>query len=271
MAEAILVVNNLATTPHKNYVQKIISKGLKTLVDDGTLTIDFTGKKQSGFNITFTTLKYRRHKCLVLGGPFGSNFSVYVNIIRDVNYCDDISKCKTCTVRFRNRENELGAAIANTAMHEIGHMFGLTSANSYASADKAGHTGNERNFMFDYPNHKDYAPFNKDSKRTKLYTVKSGDTLWDICQTIGFVPPVGKWQDLYNLKGKDSTINRNRLRSKNPHKIYPNETIWVPDIQARVQWYRKVEGTPKEFTAGQMNRMRKEIKDSKKPQSVIKF
>jgi hypothetical protein len=272
MAEAILVIKNLESVqPFRRYIQKVIEKGLKDLIDSGTLDIDFTGKTNSGNSITFTTIKLNKIKNWSSFAPFGSNFQVYVNSMEEANYCEDINDYKTCKVRYRHKENELGCVLANTAMHEIGHLFGLTDKNSYAGADDAGHTGDPRNFMFDYPNHKDYSKYKESYNRSKLYTIQNGDTLWGISQKIGFVHPVASWKDLYNFKGKDGKSNRDRLKSKDPDKIYPGEQIWVPDIDAIIEWYRKVEAVPKEFTKVQIKKMRSEIKSLKVPRSVHTF
>jgi LysM repeat protein len=53
---------------------------------------------------------------------------------------------------------------------------------------------------------------------SSTYTIKRGDTLWDLAQAHQMT-----WEQLYNYEG-----NSTRLRSGDPHWIYPGETIAVP-------------------------------------------
>lgn len=58
----------------------------------------------------------------------------------------------------------------------------------------------------------------------KKYTVVRGDTLSKIAQRHGMT-----WRELYSFDGGTGTPNQDRLRSGDPDKIYPGETIFVPD------------------------------------------
>ena len=129
-------------------------------------------------------------------------------------------------------------------------------ASSYKGADASGHSGDERNPMFVDLLHADYTPIREDAKRTTLYTIVRGDTLSGIAQRIGFWRRLGGWPALYDLEGKDGRRNRDRLRSGNPDLIFPGESIWIPDVDVRAAFLRRVELVPKTFTKAQMDTMR---------------
>ena len=109
--------------------------------------------------------------------------------------------------------------------------------------------------MFDNRFHLDYKPFPEDQRRTKKYKIQRGDTLSGIADRIGMTLPVGTWRTLYDFRGQDGKRNRDMLRSGSPDLIYPNEEIWIPDVQARLAYMRSLELQPKSFTSDQFTTM----------------
>jgi hypothetical protein len=261
MTKRVLTFFNINAAPMSNYVIKGITGGLQKLLDAGALELDFTGRKTGDYRFEFFTgNKPILHiGCWYPPTTMGVSGTTDVYRIKKNNYCTDVTDCKTCQPIYRHTESELGRALVNTTLHELGHMFGLIDKASYAGADNAGHTSDINNPMFDGTRDKDYRPYKKDFKRSTKYTVKQGDTLSKIAQRIGFQYPYATWKDLYNFKGKDNTINRDILRSKDPEKIYPGEQIWIPDINAIIAHLRKVECIEKLFTQVQISLMSKRI------------
>jgi nucleoid-associated protein YgaU len=262
MAAQVLSLKNLGSAPFHDRVQEAVANGLAPLVDSGDLTIDFTGRQfdKATYQLTFEA-RYSwtpanksgswRHPWML-----GMTGEVYVDAITRRNYCTDVTRSGTCAPIFKRSPDELGRAIANTALHEIGHLFGLMDATSYKGADGDGHTGDERNPMFVDQLHSDYKPIVQDAARTTLYTIVSGDTLSAIARRIGFWRRLGGWQALYDFAGSDGRKNRERLRSGDPDLIFPGEQIWIPDVEVRRAWFRSVELKPKEFTKAQFDFMR---------------
>jgi len=80
-----------------------------------------------------------------------------------------------------------------------------------------------------YGNFSDFSEDDADPDNTgedKIeYIVRKRDTLSKIARRLGVS---GGWQTLYNTTAPDGTPNFKRLRSGNPNRIYPGETIWVP-------------------------------------------
>jgi hypothetical protein len=272
MAARTLKLTNLKNVPFADFIEEQISKHLGPLTSAGVLEIDFTGKTRDAFyELDFDTRSnwkegLNKHRCWYVPGLLGESQAVFVQAHRRMNLCDNVSVCSTCTPYFRHSKEEVGLAIANTALHELGHQFGFRGKSVFTGADEGGHTGNERNFMFDTTLHTDYSPLLTDTRRTRKYVVKSGDSLSTIAYRIGFrrwwrLGPA--WQLLWNFKGQDGTSNRQVLRSGDPHLIFPGEEIWVPDYHARVTWRRAVEVTPKSFTKSQLDTLAEFIREGK--------
>lgn len=59
----------------------------------------------------------------------------------------------------------------------------------------------------------------KSKKKTKWYTVKRGDNLWNISKR--YTGRGIRWKEMWS-------INKSRSRSKNPHLIYLNERFQIP-------------------------------------------
>ncbi|MCP3915688.1 MAG: hypothetical protein GY711_09045 [bacterium] len=255
---ATLDLIGLDKVPFNRFVRREIEAALAPLVATRDLRIDFDGRSKSVWSIQFLRdAKFAQMKCWVRGAPFGFNGLVSVNVMERVNYCEDVEVGSTCRLRYRRRENELGRVIASTALHEIGHMFGLTDASSYKGADSAGHTGDPRNPMLDYPNHKDYRKYTKDGRLAKLRVIQKDDTLSGIASQIGFRGNVGSVRDLLKLRADGGPTNEERIRSKDPDVIHPGEKILVPDVDARVAWFRLLESYEKRYTKAQIDRMRR--------------
>ena len=106
MADAILVIKYLDKIQiYRRKIENIITKALKELVSSNTIEIDFTGTRDSGYGVDFTTIKLRKIKHWSCLAPFGSNNEVYYNSIQTANLCSDISDASTCKVRFRATKN----------------------------------------------------------------------------------------------------------------------------------------------------------------------
>ncbi len=264
MAIQTLKIVNLSDVPFHAFVQSQIEKGLDTLVQSSHLKIDFTGKKRGNYTLEFdksySWSKFERIRCWYKPSILGMTGGVFIKALEKRNYCEDVTKCRTCEPVFRRSRDELGKAISNTALHEIGHLFGLMDKSSYTGANSAGHTGDSSNFMFTDILHKDYKRIRDDWERTKKHTIAKGETLLKIAQRIGFRSPLATWKTLYNFKGRDGKQNKDILRSKDPDLIFPGEEIWIPDYQAKRLFLRKVEVQDKKFIKSQFDTMRNWLK-----------
>jgi hypothetical protein len=259
-----LRIDNLAAVSARSDVEDMIKAAFKPLVDSGDLEIDLTGAKATSarYVLTFETKydwnTFDHRGCLFKPFYYGLTGSVYLDAIERKNFCEDVTKCGTCERLFRTKD-EQAKQIGMTAVHEIGHLFGLHEAGS----DGSGHSADPTNAMFAITSHIDYKPIEEDSRLTKKYTIVKDDWLSKIAHRIGFWPDSTGWQTLYKLKGKDGKSNKQLLRSGNPNLIFPGEEIWVPDIPARIAWTRDVSLKPKSFTKEQTDTMRAFIKAGK--------
>jgi nucleoid-associated protein YgaU len=267
MATQTLKIMELDVAPFSKQIQQRMESAFKPLIDSGDLTIDFTGKaKDAKYTLTFEK-KYdwssdEHVGCGFRPFAYGMTGSVYVEAHTRANWCTNVTNCRTCEALFRRSPDELGKALAHTAVHEAGHLFGLMDKASYTGADDSGHSGDARNFMFAIPNHKDYQPPQLDSKRTKKYVIVEGDALSKIAGRIGFgfVPPREGWRTLYDFKGKDGSTNRQLLRSGDPDLIFPGEQIWIPDAAERAKFIRSIVFEEKTFLKSQLDTMRQWLK-----------
>lgn len=263
-----LRIENLSAVSSRSEVEAMIKKAFAPLVDSGDLEIDMTGTtaKKALYVLTFeknygwSTFSHRG--CLFRPLYYGVTGTVNVDAIGRKNFCADVTKCSTCERLFRTKDEQT-KQIGQTAVHEIGHLFGLHEAKAYAGADSDGHSADPANAMFAITIHKDYKPIEEDSQRTKKYTIVKGDWLSKIALRIGFWPPNIGWQTLYKLKGKDGKSNKELLRSGDPNLIFPGEEIWVPDIAARIAFNRDAELKTKTFNKEQLDTMRAFIKEGK--------
>ena len=259
-----LRIDNLAAVSARGDVEDMIKAAFKPLVDSGDLEIDLTGAKATSarYVLTFETKydwnTFDHRGCLFKPFYYGLTGSVYLDAIERKNFCEDVTKCGTCERLFRTKD-EQAKQIGMTAVHEIGHLFGLHEGGS----DGSGHSADPANFMFAITSHIDYKPIEEDSRLTKKYTIVKDDWLSKIAHRIGFWPDSTGWQTLYKLKGKDGKSNKQLLRSGNPNLIFPGEEIWVPDIPARIAWTREQHMKSKSFTKPQTDAMRAFIKAGK--------
>jgi hypothetical protein len=265
MPTRTLTIENIASVPFASFVQKEITRALQRLTATGVLQVDLTGGASGDYTLTFVLENpwrqgANRDRCWYRPRLLGMSGDVYVGALMKWNHCTDVSKCSTCEPVFRRKQSELGWAIVNTALHELGHVFGLSTKNSYKGADPAGHTGDRRNFMFDYARDPAYKRLKEDSGRTKEYVIRERDNLSTIARRIGFRHPYGSWKTLWAFRGRDGKTNRERLRSKDPNLIFPGEVLWVPDVLARNEYFRSVECFRKEFTKTQIDFMARWIK-----------
>jgi hypothetical protein len=270
VAKRTLSLEQLAGIPFASTVQTEIEKHLKPIVDAGVLEIDFTGKKQGlyfmSFDTKYTWGAHNQDRCWRYPGLFGETNAVFVDAIRKINYCENVRDCRTCAPVFKHSPDEVGKQIASTALHELGHQFGLNTKTSFAGADVAGHTGDEHNFMFALPNHADYKDIRVDTTHTKKRTIKTGDTLSEIANQVGFRRYAAvqlPWKWLYEFKGQDGRSNQQILRSGNPDLIFPGEEVWVPDYAARRTWRLGLELAAMSFTKPQLDSMTKWIDEGR--------
>lgn len=170
-----------------------------------------------------------------------------------MNFCEDSRKKSTCTPVYQSTPNNLlGKVIANTIIHEIGHVLGLLDEKSYTGADIEGHNGDPTNCMFIIPLHKEYRKLGQKNERTKKYTLKAGETLSSVARIKGLRSKVY----LERLRGKDGRSNEEIIKSG-------GKEIWVVDIIKELKFYRDAESIDKNFTNEQILFMRKRIIEGK--------
>jgi nucleoid-associated protein YgaU len=179
---------------------------------------------------------------------------VNVDALKKLNHCDNVKKCSTCEPVFRHTKEELGKMLGYTAIHEIGHVFGLLDKSSFTGANDSGHSGDPKNYMFAVNLYPGYLRRFEDYKTTMKYTIKKGDNLSKIAARIGL-----SWKKLYEFKGQDGKKNRELLRSGDPNLIYPGEGVWIPDDKARLLFKRKLWLMDESFTKSQIDSMRRWI------------
>lgn len=258
MAARVLSIENIAAAPFRSDVEAAIRSGLKPLVDSGQIKLDLAGKEIDSalyaltFSKDYAWSEVNRFGCKYAPMAYGVTGIVLVEAIQRANGCRDVTRCETCAQLFRNSKDELGQVVISTALHEIGHLFGLRSADAYDGADADGHNGDPANMMFDITKHKDYRPIELDSERTVKYTIVKGDTFPEIARRIGFWPHTTTGlRKLCELKGKDGKRNIELIKSGDINKISPGEQIWIPDVDARVRFQREMDAKPKTFTEQQ--------------------
>jgi hypothetical protein len=270
MAARVLSFEHFATVPFRDEVEPAIKRCLQPLVDSGDLQIDLTGRQADSalyvltFEKDYAWTDLDRLGCLHKPLYYGTTGVVNLEAIRRKNMCRDVTRCDTCERLFHRSPDEYGRMITSTALHEIGHLFGLNDGAAFTGSDGSGHSGDPANMMFAITNHKDYKPPEEDSARTVKYTIAKDDTFSEIARRIGFWPPttIGV-KKLSELKGKDGKRNLDLLKSKDAAKITAGEQIWIPDIPARIRFTREMELKVKTYTKEQYDTMRAFIKAGK--------
>jgi hypothetical protein len=80
-----------------------------------------------------------------------------------------------------------------------------------------------------YGNSKDFSEDDADPSNTSdstiEYVIRPRDNLTKIAKRFGVQ---GGWHTLYSTVGPDGIANSKRLKSGNPNRIYPGESIWIP-------------------------------------------
>ena len=256
MTTRTLNIINLQSVPFSSQVQAGIQAGLQPLIDSRHIIIDFNGTERNAtyrleFVMRYDWNQYNRDRNWYRPGVGGVTGTVNVEALQKRNYCTNVGDASTCEPVVRYTSSELGKSLIFTAVHEIGHLFGIMDG----GCDSAGHTGDDRNFMFRNSCHRGYIQLLQDYNRTTQYSIQRGDSLAAICQKIGFRPPLAQINTLYNFKGQNGRRNRDILRSGNPDLIYPDEIIWIPDYRARLQYMRSLELSDKSFTQVQIRHM----------------
>jgi LysM domain len=177
----------------------------------------------------------------------------------------------SCEAAFPDTAESLGALIANTTVHETGHMLGL----DIGGYDDGGHTTDPENYMWDA------GSMPGDSTRVSQffeYVVKKGDTLSSLVHRFirGTLDPCRlgattlTYSDVWDFPpNKGPGFIRDpkkggiaRRRADNPNWIYPGEKVAFPSSTLRVQAYRR--NFPgflgeKTFTSQQVEVMKKFI------------
>ncbi len=173
-----------------------------------------------------------------------------------------------CEAAFPESESSLGLLIANTAIHETGHMLGMDSG----GYDDAGHSTDKSNYMWSAlsmpTGNMHVGPYLE-------YTVKTGDTMIGIVRRFqhGNLDKcrVGStdinyrdvWDDPENKKtGFVAHPTKSGVRGRrvnDPNFIYPGEKVALVSDNLRTLEYRHVaEGflAPKSFTDKQIQIMK---------------
>lgn len=256
----ILKIVGLDKCPHKEYVQKIMESKLNPLRD--VLKIDFFGKaKRAKYVFSFEhkhewleteKIGYRRRSY-----SMGITQTVNTQVLREINVCEDTDDLKTCELCFPDIPDMLGKVIANSALHEIGHMLGLLDENSYPGADSDGHTGDSSNCMFTILRHKNFRKPGEKNERTKRYLIKGDETPEKIARKKGFMSVT----HLIKLRGKDGLSNEEILGRG-------GKDIWINDIKEQLKFQREVETADEFFTDEQIKFMKNWIKEGKTMWSV---
>ena len=160
----------------------------------------------------------------------------------------------SCEATFTARDDSLGSMIANTVIHEIGHMLGMDGG----GFDDGGHTTDRNNYMWSAlspPTAGSSAP----AASTRVgdffeYTVKRGDTLSRIVQSYVAgtldkcrVGPSGLtyqmvWEHPQNREpGFVADPAKGKIpgrRANNPNWIYPGEKVALINHNLRTQGYK---------------------------------
>jgi hypothetical protein len=266
MAMQLLSLVNLSAAPFSEYVGHSIEEGLRPLFASGHLEIDSSGSRgrDAWYTLEFRASGYRwgtHNRSGHWHHPLatGVTGAVWLEPIRLRNYCSDVEERATCEPVFRATREELGKAVALTALHEIGHILGLLDRNAYAGADDAAHNGEPGNPMFVSPLHREFVPFPKDGRLTVPYRIRRGDTISRIARRVGFWEALGGWNALLDLKGPDGRTNRDRLQSGDPDRVTPGEEILIPDVARRAEYFRRIELASTGFTRAQLDTMRRWI------------
>jgi len=152
-----------------------------------------------------------------------------------------------CEPTFPETEAALGSLIANTAIHETGHMLGLDTG----GFDGGGHTSDPDNYMWAETPTGDSTHVGKFFE----YTVKKGDSLSAIVERYrrGLIDKcrVGASDLTYQLVWEDpenksvgfiahpTKSDVPGRRRNNPNWIYPGEKVALRNENLRTQKYRR--------------------------------
>lgn len=175
-----------------------------------------------------------------------------------------------CAPVYQETTASLGSIIANTTIHEIGHMLGLRSG----GIDDGGHTSDPDNYMWSSLS----LGLNDLASSPFVYTVKQGDTMSSILRRYADgtldkcrVGPtrwtyMDAWQDEDNsAPGFVADPKKSGVpgrRANDPNWIYPGERVALPNFNLRTQAYRlKMRGFlgAKSFTNAQKDAMQRFI------------
>jgi hypothetical protein len=176
-----------------------------------------------------------------------------------------------CEPAFESTILSLGAKIANTTVHELGHALGIESG----GWDDSGHVSDEDNYMYMFrPTRERPARNTRVNNGYFEYTVRSGDNMPIIIRrfkqrrlhqcirgadnlTIEMV-----WEDSYNqahgFVAHPTKSDVPGRRAGNPRWIYPGERVALIQHTFRIARYRRIADVglgDKRFSAEQVQTM----------------
>jgi hypothetical protein len=275
----LVVVSGMSAIPRslRKHVQDEILKEYSAF----DLDFDFTGRKRArDLAVRFSDEvpiwgAYGESSRPWIGGEQESGEStIYVGMMRAMRLETSPEECE---IAFPESVASLGSLIANTAIHEIGHMVGLDTG----GYDSAGHTSDVKNYMWDASGFLvGGAKLNTYVSRVFEYTVKRGDTLsgivlryrlgtLDKCRigptkltwTMAWDHPGNKQAGFVGDTKKSGKPGR---IANSPHWIYPGEKVALVNQNYRTQKYRLyMPGFvgAKKFTDDQIKTMKQFIAD----------
>lgn len=200
--------------------------------------------------------------------------TIYVGMMRAMRLAQADGGCR---LAFDNTDESLGSMIANTTVHEIGHLLGMMSGGS----DDAGHSTDPNNYMHEFPRRS-----GQQRQTTRMFsgvlehTVQRGDTLWGILSrfkrgrlhscirgpdnlTVGQVweTPRNREQGYVAHPTKSGVPGR---RANDPNYIYPGERVAFSHNTFRTDAYRQSFPAwlgQKTFTEAQVQQMNAWVRD----------
>jgi hypothetical protein len=268
----LIVYNNFSVVPSS--LRAFVKKKIEDELSQFDLDLDFSERGGHDYTVTFSNdipglnANADSSRPDNNGSLFSGSTTVYVGGMkaRRLQVTTD-----SCDVAFPETEAALGSMIANTTIHENGHMLGLDSG----GIDGAGHTKDPNNYMWSAES---MSPADTLASPLFIYTITSTDTLSRLVDRYnrGLLDKchIGSsdlsWQDVWQLKENKAfgfiahptkSGIRNRIPN-DPNWIYPGEKVALLNINLRTADYRrKLAGFMgrKTFTDDQIATMKKFI------------
>ncbi len=265
MGKYLIVVKNF-----QKHVPKALQKSVRAAIEskfkEFDVVFDFDGKKLPrdlvvafSDGIPLMTIFGESSRMDFNGEEDAGDATIYVGTM--MAYRLEVSE-GTCEKAFPETEESLGSLIANTAIHEIGHMLGLNKD----GFDDGGHTSDPENVM--------HSPKPGSLKvfPSFTYTVQSGDTLLGIIERFknGSLDKCARGPSTLKLEfvrdfepNKAPGFIRDPKKGKAIDVIHPGEKVALPTHTLRPKEYR-AKNFPwllgdKSFTKEQKDRMKQFI------------